>query len=249
MDCRQQRFLFHKLTTIKRFLIVIICLHINACAVGPDFKQPEAPIAENWLESDNPKLNIDQTADHSDWWTVFNDPVLTNLINKAYEQNLNLQIAGLRILESRAQLGIAQGQQYPQTQEITGGAIYNNLSKNAANIAAADRRFWSFNLGFDAAWELDFWGRFRRGAESAQANFGASLTNYDDILVSLTAEVASVYINLRILQERLAIAENNVKTQKRSYEIANIRFRNGAVTELDPLQALTLLRKDRKSVV
>ncbi|MCK5122366.1 MAG: efflux transporter outer membrane subunit [Methylococcales bacterium] len=238
----------HKSPAIGRLSILITCLLINACAVGPDFKKPDAPISENWLDRNNRNLNVDQKVDYSDWWTIFNDPVLTELVEKAYKQNLNLHIAGLRILETRAQLGIARGQQYPQTQEFTGGAIYNQLSQNAANGAGADRRFWDFNLGFDAAWELDLWGRFRRGAESAQANLGASITNYDDILVSLTAEIARVYINLRTFQERLAIAETNVKTQSRSFDITDIRFRNGAVTELDPMQALTLLRNTEATI-
>ncbi len=218
----QSRFFIRKLSVVKRILILIISLYITGCAVGPDFKKPDAPIAEHWLNQSNPKLNIDQQADYSDWWEVFNDPVLTTLVEKAYNQNLNLHIAGLRILEARAQLGIALGQQYPQTQQLTASGVYNKLSDNGPNLAGADRRIWDFNLGFDAAWELDFWGRFRRGAESAQANFGASITNYDDILVSLTAEVATFYINLRIFQERLAIAQNNVKTQTRKSSTTRI---------------------------
>jgi len=245
----KQKYLFiHKSPAIARLSVLLACLLINACAVGPDFKKPDAPLPENWLDQSKQNLNIDKQVDYSDWWTIFNDPVLTNLVTKAYNQNLNLHIAGLRILEARAQLGIARGQQYPQTQEFKGGAIYNNLSENAANGAGADRRFWDFNLGFDAAWELDLWGRFRRGSESAQANLGATITNYDDILVSLTAEVAVVYINLRTFQERLAIAETNVNTQNRSYDITDVRFRNGAVTELDPMQALTLLRDTEATI-
>lgn len=248
MDSYLQYSLGRSVALSKALLVGLIGLHLGACAIGPDFEQPQAPVAEQWLNAEHPNLDVQTDVDHSQWWEQFNDPVLTTLIENAFAQNLNLQIAGLRILEARAQLGIAQGQQYPQTQQLEGGALYNNLSKNAINVAAADRRFWSFNLGFDAAWELDFWGRFRRGTESAQANFGAALTNYDDILISLTAEVANVYTNLRVLQERLAIAEHNVKTQQRSYEIADVRYRYGAVTELDPMQALTLLRNTEATI-
>ena len=228
--------------------LIFVALLLGGCAVGPDFKNPEAPVPEKWLDHEQDKVVNEQTPDYSSWWTVFDDSVLTALIEKAYNQNLNLQIAGLRILEARAQLGIAAGEQYPQSQALTGGAIYNNLSKNGANLASADRRFWDFKVGFDAAWELDFWGRFRRGVESAQAGLGATLTNYDDILVSLTAEVATVYNRLRTLEQRLHIARENVKIQQRSYEIADIRFKNGAVTELDPMQALSLLRNTEASV-
>ncbi|HFD79716.1 MAG TPA: efflux transporter outer membrane subunit, partial [Gammaproteobacteria bacterium] len=103
-------------------------------------------------------------------------------------------------------------------------------------------------IGLDAAWELDFWGRFRRGVESASANLGASVADYDSALVSLTSEVARTYVTIRTLEERLAIAENNTLTQQRSYHIADVRFRNGAVSELDPSQALSLLKSTESTV-
>ncbi|MGR9106737.1 MAG: efflux transporter outer membrane subunit [Gammaproteobacteria bacterium] len=228
---------------------VLLCAAIlNGCTLGPDFTKPEAPIADQWVQHKDPAIEQQPSVDYSEWWKVFGDPVLSSLVEKAFHQNLNLQIAGLRILEARAQLGIAIGNQYPQNQQLTGNAIYTTLSKNGPNMALADRHIWDFRLGFDAAWELDFWGRFRRGVEAAQANLGASLTNYDDILVSLTAEVAAVYIGLRTLEERLEIALNNVAIQKRSYEIADIRYRNGAVTQLDPMQALTLLKNTEATI-
>jgi outer membrane protein TolC len=130
--------------------------------VGPDFVKPDAEVEPGWMEKEDPRIKS-EPADYSHWWTVFNDPVLVNLIETAYQQNLDLQIAGLRILEARAQLGVAVGLQYPQTQEVKGGASANQLSENAANEARSDRFFYDYQIGFDAAWELDFWGRFRRG--------------------------------------------------------------------------------------
>jgi len=122
------------------------------------------------------------------------------------------------------------------------------LSGNAPNGAAADRNFWDFNLGFDAAWELDFWGRFRRGVESAAAGMGASITDYDATLVSLTAEVAQVYVQIRALEELIAVTRHNVDIQQRSYEIANAQFEAGTVSELDPQQALSLLSGTQSQV-
>jgi NodT family efflux transporter outer membrane factor (OMF) lipoprotein len=177
-----------------------------------------------------------------EWWKIFNDPVLDTLIDKAYQQNLPLQIAGLRIFEARAQLGIAVGLQYPQTQTAGGSASAVGLSENSPNFnPLADDNFKNYQAGFDAAWELDFWGRFRRGIESADANLSASVADYDNALVSLTAEVARVYVNIRSLEERLAIALDNIELQKKSLQIANVRFRNGATTELDVQQAKTNL--------
>jgi len=221
---------------------LIVMLVISGCTmVGPDYVKPEAPQPEKWLESNEPEIKTEDT-NVRDWWTVFHDPVLNNLIEAAYQQNLPLQIAGLRIYEARAQLGIAFGFQYPQSQAGFGSASINQASKNAPNIAAADRYFTNFDIGLDAAWELDVWGKFRRAVQTGIANLEASIADYDDILVSLTSEVARTFIVLRTSEERLQVALENVKIQKRSLEIAEVRFKAGAVTELDVTQARSLLK-------
>ena len=102
----------------KLSLILLFCLILTGCKIlGPDFVKPEAPVSEQWLEVDDSAV-ISGQGDISDWWTVFNDPVLDSLVEKAYQQNLPLQIAGIRILEARAQLGIAVGNSYPQAQQV-----------------------------------------------------------------------------------------------------------------------------------
>jgi NodT family efflux transporter outer membrane factor (OMF) lipoprotein len=116
------------------------------------------------------------------------------------------------------------------------------LSENSPNSLNADDSFWQYDAGFDVAWELDIWGKFRRAVESGVANLEASIASYDDVLVSLSAEVARTYVLLRTFEERLEIARQNVKIQQRSMEIAEIRFKAGAVTELDVAQAKSLLR-------
>jgi NodT family efflux transporter outer membrane factor (OMF) lipoprotein len=173
---------------------------------------------------------------------VFNNPVLDQLIETAHQQNLPLQIAGLRILEARAQLGIARGNQYPQVQQAVGSATANELSENSPNFSSSiDDDFANYQAGFDAAWELDFWGRFRRGIEAADANLSATVADYDNALVSLTAEVARVYVTIRTLEERLALARANISLQEESLRIATVRFENGATTELDVQQATSNL--------
>jgi NodT family efflux transporter outer membrane factor (OMF) lipoprotein len=221
--------------------LVTAVLVVSACTVGPDFVKPEAPVAEGWIEAANAKIKK-EPAEHSDWWAVFDDPVLNTLVETAYQQNLPLQIAGIRILEARAQLGIAVGNLYPQLQQASGAATANELSDNAPNVAVANKFFYDYAIAFDTAWELDFWGRFRRGMESADADLIASIANYDDVLVSLTAEVARSYILIRTFEERVKLALENVGIQERSLEIADVRFRNGLVTELDVQQARSLLR-------
>lgn len=217
-----------------------ILLLLGGCTmVGPDFVKPDAPIAQKWTESGELQLTSTQT-DHANWWKSFNDPVLDKLIDEAYDQNLTLQIAGLRILEARAQLGLAVGSAWPQQQQGQLSTIYSDPSDNTAGSAFTSSS-WNYNLGLSIGWEIDFWGKFRRGIESADANLLASIADYDTVLVSLTADVANAYVVIRTLEEQLTIARENVKIQERSLNIADVRFRNGATTELDVQQAKTLL--------
>jgi NodT family efflux transporter outer membrane factor (OMF) lipoprotein len=230
-----------------RLVWVIVVLIMSGCTmVGPDFVKPEAPLLEDWTEAETRGLSAGQ-ADYGDWWRVFNDPVLDHLVEKAYRQNLSLQIAAIRIYEARAQLGIAVGNLYPQQQSASG-----DLTSNKLNIRddspLIDDRFNALSLGFDAAWELDIWGKFRRSVESGVANLEATVASYDDLLVSLTAEVARTYIVMRTLQKRLVIAGDNVKMQEQSLQIAEVQFKEGAVSELDVTQARTLLRNTQASI-
>jgi NodT family efflux transporter outer membrane factor (OMF) lipoprotein len=231
--------------TFKWSLLVVLftlALLVSGCMVGPDFVRPDAQVEEAWLQQHN-QIIKSEPADLSEWWSVFNDPVLDDLIEIASRQNLDLQNAGLRIIEARAQLGIAVGSQYPQTQQIGGEATANQLSENAPNGAGADKFFYNYQLGFDAAWELDFWGRFRRGVESANASLYATLADYDDILVSLIAEVARTYFEIRTIEQRLVFARQNVSLQEESRDIAAARFQFGAESELDVTQAKALLKQ------
>ena len=220
--------------------LIILVLLMSGCAVGPNFVRPDAPYETEWIDSDLPQIKTEPT-DLTDWWKTFNDPVLDSLIETAYRQNLPLQIAGLRIMEARAQLGVAVGNRYPQFQQLSGSATAVDISDNAPNSLAADKFFYDYQFGFDAAWEFDFWGRFRRGVESEEANYLASIAGYDNALVTLTAEVVRAYVLIRTFEERIDIAQANVQIQKRSLEIAEARFDGGLVTELDVQQARALL--------
>ena len=136
---------------------------------------------------------------------------------------------------------MATGRFYPQQQNISGGVQDFRLSENATNFDFLSDAFQIYQLGFDATWELDFWGRYRRGIEAAGADLMASIAAYDTVLVSLTAEVARSYILIRAYEERLAFARDNVIIQERSLAIAQAQFKAGAVSELDVQQAKAVL--------
>ncbi len=230
--------------------VLAVSLALAGCTmVGPDFEQPETEVNQDWIESDSPQLRQDKVPEYGAWWRSLNDPVLDRLVQTAYRQNLTLQAAGVRVLQARAQLGIAVGNLYPQQQQARAGIAYTSISDAIANSPDdIDRNFWTYDFGFDAAWEADIWGRFRRGIESADAQLLASIASYDDVLVTLTAEVANAYVVMRTLEERVRIAQENVEIQRRSLEIATVRFRNGATTELDVTQATTLLKNTEATV-
>ena len=214
-------------------------LFVGGCAVGPDFETPEAQVQNNWIEKKDPRVAT-KSEIKSLWWEVFKDPTLDELVERASEQNLSVQIAGLRILEARAQLGVAIGNMYPQTQEGFGDAQTVKISTRLLEQASFPSSFANFDIGFDAAWELDFWGRFRRNVEASDASLLATVADYENALVSLTAEVARTYTSMRTFEALIQIAHQNVKVQKEGLEIAESRFHNGATSELDVTQARAL---------
>jgi NodT family efflux transporter outer membrane factor (OMF) lipoprotein len=236
--------------------LVFLAFLFPACTtLGPDFKKPSASVEKKWIEADDPQIKA-ETPDYSTWWHVLDDPVLDNLITMACEQNLSLQVAGLRILEARAFLGIAVGLQYPQSQGLDGGYSYMKSSKNAPPLSElpndvlnqTDATADVFQAGFNAAWELDFWGKFRRGVEAADAGLAASIAGYDTLLVLLTAEVSSAYVVIRTLEQRLEFARSNVEIQQRGLEIAEARFKGGESSELDVQQARSFLRNTQSTI-
>lgn len=176
----------------------------NGLKVGPNFCEPPAPVSEEWIDGESPELKL-AASERSRWWAEFNDATLNELVEEAYQQNLPLKIAGMRILEARAQLGMATGRFFPQQQQAIGGFDRVALSENAYPFGEFPLPRWDFDnwaVGFDAAWELDFWGLFRRAIESAGANVDARIANYDDVLVILQGEIAATYIEARTLEQR-----------------------------------------------
>jgi NodT family efflux transporter outer membrane factor (OMF) lipoprotein len=233
--------------------VAALLVSLAGCAVGPDFAPPLAPVADSWLEWRNKSLQTGPE-EYRDWWRVFHDPILDRLIDIAYSQNLTLLSAGTKVLQARAQLGIAIGEFWPQKQGALGTVSYNLLSQaNAQSSPAAGVgqstpspglkiiNFWSDGIGVQAAWELDFWGKFRRGVESADSAYLASIASYDDVLVTLLGDVASTYIGIRTLEKQIAIARENVVKQRGILAIARDRYKGGAATLLDVYQAENIL--------
>lgn len=232
----------------KPSLILLILMVLPGCIkVGPNFTRPPVAVSQTWLDAGDQRVKP-EPAEYRNWWRAFNDAVLDRLIDRAYRENLSLRIAGVRVLEARAQLGIAVGGLFPQTQQAFGFLQYNRTSEHAPNFISPLLNFRQSEIGLQAAWELDFWGKFRRAIESADASLLASVADYDNTLVSLTADVANSYVLIRTLEKRLDIAHQNVETQKENLKIAEARFRYGATSQLDLEQAKTILNDTLASI-
>ena len=212
----------------------------NGFKVGPNYQKPLAPVASEWIDSKSKGVNV-ATEDLRGWWKAFNDPVLDALIEQAYQQNLTLRSAGTRILAARAQRNIAVGNLFPQTQQAFADHNRNQLSATTANpaqrqiggTAVGNRFFNDTTVGVNLSWELDFWGRFRRGVEAADAELDASVENYDDALVLLISEVASTYVQIRVFQQQLKYVAGNIEVQTQLVEFAENRLKGGAGRKID----------------
>jgi NodT family efflux transporter outer membrane factor (OMF) lipoprotein len=227
-------------------IVAALLMSATACAVGPDFVSPAAPVADKFIGAANRSVKSTRQ-DYRDWWKSFHDPTLDRLIYIAYDQNLTLLSAGTRVLQARALLGIAIGISYPQLQQGTGSLIYNRTSA-ATPLSppnATPARFWTDSLAVQAAWELDFWGKFRRGVESADAAYLASIASYDDVLVSLLGDVTATYIGIRATEQLIAITRANVRKQEQALGIADAKYRGGGASERDVFQATNVLEATR----
>lgn len=225
-------------------LLVLIALLLNACmTLGPDFEEPDVEWLNDWQSDLYGQLGNRELQSELDlrfWWQTFNDPVLDQLMETARRESPSLRIAGLRIIESRAVLGIAGSNMYPQLQQLTGSAFYvEQNSRGGAPGTEVKQSFGSYDTSFNVGWELDFWGRFRRGIESADAAFFAAVTNQQDAQVLLSAQVADLYFTYRTTLLRIDIAQQNAAIQKRSFEITEKIFNSGEGSELDLQQAKT----------
>ena len=202
---------------------------VPPCRGSTDWSADALRAAQEEAQTHRP-VQLDQ------WWREFGDVVLEKLVEEALRLNPGVRTAGLRILEARAQLGIAGSGLYPQLQQLGGDGLWVGTKQSDGPARTA----WTGSAGLDVVWELDFWGKFRRGVEAADAEYLASIAQYDDLQVLVAAQAASFYASIRTIELRLRIAHENAALQKRSLEITERLFRSGNESELDVQQARTL---------
>jgi NodT family efflux transporter outer membrane factor (OMF) lipoprotein len=223
-------------------LAVCLAFSVGCITVGPDYVQPEMAVPDAWHTDAVAGLEAGD-APLERWWSVLDDPDLDDLITRAKAANRDLRTGVWRVEEARALRGVAAGAAYPQV-EARGAASRSEASDNGALGDLAPDGFDAadlYEVGVGASWEIDVFGRIRRTVESADALLDADVEAYRDVLVSLLAEVASAYVDLRTTQERLRLARNNVDIQNNTLSLTQDRFRVGLVSGLDVAQAEAIL--------
>ncbi|MDC3251952.1 TolC family protein, partial [Planctomycetota bacterium] len=222
----------------KSALCLISVFVLSSCTtLGPEFEEPEISWLNEWQSgsiSQSESSDFDAAIVQS-WWGQFDDPVLVSLIQAAQKDNLSLRIAGLRILESRAVQGLVGSSLLPQLQQVSGASdVVTTRQSGGGNTNQVATQFQGV-LG----WELDFWGRFQRAVESADASFFASVSQQRDLQVLIAAQMARLYFSYKVTERRIVITRFNASIQQRSFEITQERFTEGDESELDFQQART----------
>jgi len=248
-----------------RFALITGSALLAGCTVGPDFQRPSLWSPASWFAA-RPKPDTASAASQPvpekvdpNWWTLFHDPELTTLENRVVAANLDVRLATIRLAESRAQGRIARADQFPS---VDGNASYSREelshrgvislfgngtggSQNGIPSSATGSpppRIPPFNLwqyGFDASWELDLWGRVRRSVEEADASVDASAEARRSAVLSVVAELARDYMQLRGIQAEIDITERNLRTAQETLDLTRSRYRGGVTTELDVANAAT----------
>ena len=210
---------------------------ISSCTVGPDYQAPVLDEQVQILAGQYTELRYEQV-DLTQWWNVFNDPQLTSFIERARQNDLDVMSALAVVKEARAALGIASSDLYPAV-DADGSIDWSKQSENVNPSATSETT--QYQLAADAGWEIDLFGRIRRSIEAASADYQASLEDQHDVLITVLAETATTYLQIRYLQAQLATSLKNIASQQAMLKLTQVRYKFGLATYLDVAQATQVL--------
>lgn len=224
---------------------------LSGCKVGPDYVPPLTSAPESFTHTESGEFagasKVAQTrTPEAAWWQTLRDERLNSLVARAVESNLDLKLAQSRVLEAMYERGVIAADALPS---LDGNTSYTRRrrSEQVDNFPGGQlRNTWS--ASFDANWEIDFWGRVARGVEAADAEIDAAIEARRDTMVTLLAEVARNYVELRGFQRRLEIARKNIKLQQETVELTQARFNAGLTSEVDVAQAKSLLATTQSTI-
>jgi outer membrane protein, multidrug efflux system len=223
-----------KLSPLPLFLFAALCLAAG-CAVGPDYKPPQTVVPTNFSSIAASAYSTNEPV--ASWWRGFNDPILTQLIERAAASNLDLRIATANLLQARA---LRMGARADFLPAVDGQASYANVKYSQAalfNTPGVNRQEELYDVGFDATWELDIFGRVRRSVQTSTAALEAAAAQLRDVQVSLCSEVARNYFEFRGAENELAVLRRNADNQHETLKITQARLEAGSGTDLDVARA------------
>jgi len=227
---------------------VLPALLLGGCKVGPNYARPEPSVPDAWTQSAQADLRAG-AAPLQEYWDQFSDPVLVELIRRASQGNLNLKLAAARIDEARALRGVSRAPLLPSVAGTADAALTRASEEITPTLPPGiDREAEFYSVGGAVAWELDLWGRIRRGVESASASLEATVEDYRDTLVVYYAEVAGAYVNIRTLQERIQYARKNARSQAETLQLTLDLNEAGLVSDLDVNQARLNLKRTESTI-
>src|SRR5258707_8703029 len=227
--------------TEMRKIVALACIAILGCGctVGPNYKRPAANVPGTYrgLAEEEAGKSEPGALSGQKWWGALQDEQLRSLIRTAVQQNYDVRIAGARILQAQAQLGITRADQFPSVS--AGAGISDSRSPKGKFFPAFEGSTGQVNAS--AAWELDFWGKFRRATEAARANLVASESARQEVILTLVANVSGAYFQLRALDLELEISKRTLASRRESLRLTRILAEGGSTSMLDVRQAEQLV--------
>ena len=223
---------------MKKLAFLSTAILLAGCAVGPNYKRPTVTVPTDYRDAMSaPNLPVSSLGNEN-WWQVYQDPVLVQLIHTALQQNYDVRIAATRVLEAQAELGIVRANQLPSA--IVGSSVYSQQNAKVSNLFPAyDVNAGQLNLS--VLWNLDFWGKYRRQTEAARAQLLATEWGQRAAISSLVANVATAYFQLRALDSELDIAKRTLASRRQSLELTHVLVSHGSASDLDVSQSEQLV--------
>lgn len=223
-----------------------LCLLLAGCAIGPDYQRP--PLAESAQFKSVEGWTLAAPADelvHGQWWQLYGDPELNALVERLNVSNQNLAAAEAQYRQARAMVRGARAGFYPTVSSSAERTRSGQPYAEGANSQVAN----NYNLGINAAWELDIWGKVRRSVESSQASFEASTADLAAVTLSLQSELVQNYLQLRVMDEQRHLLNTTVQAYQRSLRLTENQYKAGIVPKSDVTQALTQLRSTEAQAI
>ena len=223
---------------MKKFLLLTIAVLLAGCAVGPNYKRPAVNVPTDYRDSMAAQTAAASSLGNENWWQVYQDPVLAQLIHTAIQQNYDVRIAATRVLEAQAQLGITRANQFPSAS--VGAGVSSQQNAKVSNLFPA-YQVNEGQLNLSVIWNLDFWGKYRRQTEEARAQLLGTKWGQQAVISSLVANVATAYFQLRALDSELEIAKRTLGSRQQSLQLTRLLETHGSASDLDVSQSEQLL--------